>query len=229
MTEDTIQNENERLEAALAAEEAKAPQVAPESPPSNATAPDPAPKPAAAAPKKKAATKKPTPPRPIDSPTETRKGHDAARKAAIDQAVDDMPRPAEPSEAERAELERRAKLRGELDEIQSDLEKTLEKVDALKHRAREIMGEIYPHQVASDRPVDAVRGFLKASREERATRGAHPARLKELLLRAGKAPIDAAFMRARGRGTQRPSRSATSAQAPAATDQAKGATPGAKE
>lgn len=228
MTEDTTQNENERLEAALAAEQAKTPITAEPTAAEPAT-PEPAAKPAAPAPKKKPAGKKPTPPRPVDSPTETRQAHDMARKAAVDQAVEERPKPPEPSEAERAELERRATLRAELDDVQRELEYTVETIEVLKKRARAIMGEIYPHQVASDRPVDAVRGFLKASMQERATRGAHPARLKELLLRAGKAPIDAAFMRARGRGTQRPSRSPTGVQAPASADQARGATPGAKE
>lgn len=230
-----MSNETEQLEEALEADQAAhgdggtagtaAPVPDDTQPPTEQPA---QPKKAAPA-KKKAAKKKPkpTPAAKSDSLAESRKAQDAARKVRIRQAEVEAPI-AEITDEDVAEEKRRAALRAELDETATLIEEAEATIDALKKKARDLMAELYPQNVKSDRHVDAVRGYLASSQQERQNRGAHPARLKELLARAGKAPIDAAFQRARSRGTHRPSRSPINAgQAPAA-DQAQAATPGAE-
>jgi len=183
-----------------------------------------------AAPKKKVVKKKtPTPARKTDTLADTRKAQDTARRASIAQAEADAPMPQDITEEEAAEIRRKDGLQAELAAAAQEILEHETAIDALKLKSREIMAEIYPQTVESDRHVDAVRGYLKSSQEERKNRGAHPARLKELLERAGKAPIDAAFQRAKSRGGSRPRRSPVGNAGPAAADQAKGATPGAKE
>ncbi len=224
--------ENDRLEDALAAEQsgqtdaskaAPASATATKDDPKAVSTTKPAPKKAA---KKKAA---PTPARRNDTQGEAKQAQDKARKAVIAQAEKDQPPEIPISEAEQAELDRKADLQVKLAETAGLIEEHEDAVEKLKATARELMAKLYPHMEKSDRHVDAVRGYLKSSQEERKNRGAHPARLKELLAQAGKAPVDAAFQRARARGKGRPQRSPVNAGKAPAADQAQGATPGAKE
>lgn len=183
-----------------------------------------------AAPKKKAVAKKiPTPARKNDTLADTRKAQDAARRATIAQAEADAPLPQDITEEEAREIQRKEDLQTQLLATAQEILDHETAIDELKVKSRQLMAEIYPQTVESDRHVDAVRGYLKSSQTERQNRGAHPARLKELLARAGKAPIDAAFHRAKSRGTHRPTRSMVGNAGPAAADQAQGAIPGAKE
>lgn len=130
--------------------------------------------------------------------------HEAAvaRNARITQAVSEMGETPEP-----VVDERREELEARLQECADVLEKLEASVDEVKAEARDIVNKLHPQNIKSDRHVDAVRGYLKASAEDRANRGMHPARLKEMLTKAGMAPIDAAFQRARARGMTRPTRS----------------------
>ncbi len=221
-----IESEAEQLEAALEAGQAD------DAPPWNEETP----KPVQGNPLKKTAPKKkvvkkktPTPARKIDTPADTLKAQDIARRKTIAQAELDAPRPQDITEEEAREIHRKEDLQTVLVGIAQEILDCEMSIEELKVKSREIMAEIYPQTVESDRHVDAVRGYLKSSQAERQNRGAHPARLKELLARAGKAPIDAAFQRARSRGSARPTRPLVGNAGPAAADQAKGATPGAKE
>jgi hypothetical protein len=225
-----IESEAEQLEAALEADQADGGTAG--APPWNEETP----KPVQGNPLKKTAPKKkvvkkktPTPARKIDKPADTLKAQDTARRKAIAQAEADAPGPQDITEEEAREIHRKEDLQTVLVGIAQEILDCETSIEELKLKSREIMAEIYPQTVESDRHVDAVRGYLKSSQEERKNRGVHPARLKELLARAGKAPIDAAFQRARSRGTARPTRSPVGNAGPAAADQAKGATPGAKE
>lgn len=219
-------NETDELEAALEADQAD-----------DTPAPTEIPQPVTANPLKKAAPKKkkvaakktPTPARKTDTPADTRKAQDTARRKTIAQAEVDAPVPQDITEEEAREIQRKDDLQTELVAIAQEILDHETSIDELKLKSREIMADIYPQTVESDRHVDAVRGYLKSSQTERQNRGAHPARLKELLARAGKAPIDAAFQRAKSRGTHRPTRPLVGNAGPAAADQAQGATPGAKE
>ena len=87
------------------------------------------------------------------------------------------------------------------------------------------MLELYPQQGENDPPSQAIRGYLNASARERQHRKLAPVRLKAILEKAGLAPIDAAFSRARGRGMARPARKVAKQAAAPAADQAKDATP----
>lgn len=205
MNDTTNTDENAALEAALEADQGDHDPQAPASTPEPVAA-NPLKK---AAPKKKVVAKKAsTPPRKIDTPTDTRKAQDAARRKTIAQAELDAPVPEDITEEEAREIRRKDDLQTELVVIAQEILDHETSVEELKLKSRQIMAEIYPQTVESDRHVDAVRAYLKSSQAERQNRGAHPARLKELLARAGKAPIDAAFHRARSRGQNRPTRSA---------------------
>ena len=160
---------------------------------------------------------------------QTLQDKDAARRKEIAQAEADLPIEGDITEEEAAEIERKEGLQAKLVETAQIIEKHENAIEKLKAKQRALMGELYPHTVKSDRHVDAVRGYLKSSQEERRTRGAHPARLKELLEKAGKAPIDAAFQRARSRGHSRPTRSPMNAGKAPAGDQAHKAKPGPQE
>ena len=173
--------------------------------------------------------KKVSKPRPQDTAAQVRKAKDVARREAIKKAEGEIPEPADITEEEAEEDKRKDELRAKLQETAAEIEELEDEIEKLKAQGREIMGDLYPHTVESDRHVDAVRGYLKASQDERKNRGAHPARLRELLSRAGKAPIDAAFQRARARGMSRPTRPAMNAGNAPAGDQAHKATPGGQE
>lgn len=174
--------------------------------------------------------KKPaTPPRKLSGAAKTQRDAKAAREKRLEEAEDQLEPPQPPSASELAELERKAGLQDKLIALAEDIAKHEKGIEDAKTEIKIAMAELYPQAAGNDRHVDAVRGYLKSSQEERQVRGAHPYRLKELLLRAGKAPIDAAFQRARARGQQRPTRSPIGQGNAPAADQAKEATPGAQE
>lgn len=178
---------------------------------------------------KKTVSKKKSTPRKVDTAAETRKQKTAATKKAVADAVAETPPPQDITEEEAAELKRKDDLQNLLLDAAQQIQDHEDAIEELKGTSRDLMAQLYPHTVESDRHVDAVRGYLKASQDERQNRGAHPARLRELLAKAGKAPIDAAFQRARYRGGGRPTRSLVGNAGGPAQDQAKGATPGAEE
>ena len=96
----------------------------------------------------------------------------------------------------------------ELHEIDRQARKLEAKSQVLRDKSAELLLQLYPQQGPNDPHHIAVRGYLKAAHNERQNRSLAPARLKALLQAAGRAPIDAAFSRARGRGMARPNRSA---------------------
>lgn len=155
---------------------------------------------------------KPKPDNPGDGPaagstfSETKKAADKSRNARIHQATQEMPVPAQQSDEDKKNAQRIDGLNLRLVELAEDEDKALTRIDEIKAETREIMAELYPHTVKSDPFADSVRSYIRSSQVERANRGAHPARLKELLTRAGMAPVDAAFQRARARGMSRPTR-----------------------
>ena len=219
----TAEDENAALEKAL---ENDAPAHADEGKKPEAEAPkvEAAPKPAA---KKKAKPKpKPTPPRKVSTTSQAQQEAKVARDLRLQEAQEQLPPETPVTDEEIQVLEEKAGLQARLEKIANQIQELEDGIEALKGEARDVMGQLYPASVASDRHVDAVRGYLQASQEERRTRGAHPARLKELLARAGKAPIDAAFQRARARGQGRPTRSPVGQAKAPAEDQAAQATPG---
>ncbi len=146
----------------------------------------------------------------------------AADKVRHDASLQDPPTP---TAADEAEEKRKAGIREKLGAVQDTLEKALATVAACKEEATDLMGQLYPSLVKSDRPVDAVKGYVASQKALRKNRALEPARLKALLEAAGKAPIDAAFHRQRARGMGRPTRTAVKPETPAAADQAQGAVP----
>lgn len=130
---------------------------------------------------------------------------DAARR---DQAIKDAPRPPDPSAEDKAEQERKAKLREQMAEIQDEIDDLEAAVDTKKEELKGVSAELYPHLVESDHHVDAVRGYIASQKELRKTRAASPARIKAILEAAGKSPVDQAFAAQRARGAKRPVRPA---------------------
>lgn len=152
-----------------------------------------------------------------------------ADKRAADKVRHDdaLVAPPTPTEQDIAEEKRKTGIREKLVGVQDRLEAALAEIDACKEEARALMADLYPSLVKSDRPVDAVKGYVESQKALRKNRALEPARLKALLEAAGKAPIDAAFHRQRARGMARPLRSAVKPEASAAADHAKGAVPDA--
>lgn len=101
---------------------------------------------------------------------------------------------------------RKAKLLAKMDAIAVEVATHDEAINALREEAAALLLQIYPQQGENDKHSVAVRGYLNASARERQHRALAPGRLKALLEKAGMAPIDAAFSRARGRGMARPAR-----------------------
>lgn len=116
-------------------------------------------------------------------------------------------------------------IRDRMDEIAAEVAVHDEAINVLRDESSELLLELYPQQGENDPPSIAIRGYINASARERQHRKLAPIRLKAILEKAGLAPIDAAFSRARGRGMARPIRKAAKKAAPAAADQAKDATP----
>lgn len=123
---------------------------------------------------------------------------------------------------------KKAELLDKLDGLAAEVATHDAAINGLRDESAALLLELYPQQGENDKHAVAVRGYLNASARERAHRKLAPARLKALLEKAGLAPIDAAFSRARGRGMARPARKVATKAAPAAADQAKDATPDKK-
>ena len=138
-----------------------------------------------------------------DAQKEKRKADDARRKAAIEAT----PRP-KPTEAQEADAKRKAGIQDELIEAEAEITEAEDHIASCKERCKELLNELYPQLGASDRHVDAVRGYIASEKKIRANRALQPARLKALLEAAGKSPIDAAFSVQRARGMARPTRKA---------------------
>ncbi len=120
---------------------------------------------------------------------------------------------------------KKAKLLAKLDELAAEVATHDAAIDALRDESSALLLELYPQQGENDPPAVAIRGYINASARERQHRKLAPQRLKALLEKAGLAPIDAAFSRARGRGMARPARQVAKKAAAAPADQAKDATP----
>lgn len=133
-------------------------------------------------------------------------------------------RPAEIFDEE--EEDRKNAIREEMELVTTDRDDFLAEAQGCQDRLTELSGLLYPHQVKSDSLVDAVRGHIKAQKRIRANRASNPERIKEILKLAGKAPVDAAFHRARARGMGRPTRKPMTSAKPAG-DKAPGAAPSA--
>jgi chromosome segregation ATPase len=153
----------------------------------------PAPKTAA----KKASVKKPP----------TQKAKQAAdttrRAAAVDEGQANIP---PITEAEIAENARRDNIRASLEANQETVENLESQADDLREQSAKLLLSLYPQQGENDPHHVAVKGFLAASRAERANRASNPAKLKALIENMQKSPIDAAMTRHTKRGTRRPDR-----------------------
>ncbi len=101
---------------------------------------------------------------------------------------------------------KKKKILAKLDELAAEVAVHDEAINALREESAALLLELYPQQGENDKHSVAVRGYLNASARERTHRKLAPVRLKALLEKAGLAPIDAAFSRARGRGMARPKR-----------------------
>ena len=145
------------------------------------------------------------------------------REAAIEAAKETQPGP---SEALIAAQERKDEIIAKLHELDEEARKLEAEAQELRDVSAGLLLKLYPQQGPNDPHFVAVRGYLRAARMERQNRSLAPARLKALLQAAGRAPIDAAFARARGRGMARPKRAIKSA-VPAGDVGSK--TPGAQE
>ena len=150
---------------------------------------------------------------------EKRKADDVRRKAAIEAS----PRP-ERTEAEKADAKRKAGIQDELIAAEAEITEAEDHIASCKERCKELLNELYPQLGASDRHVDAVRGYIASEKKIRANRALQPARLKALLEAAGKAPIDAAFATQRARGMARPTRKPPAAASTGEGDAGKDAT-----
>ena len=203
------ENENETpstedLAAELAATESETPEpeTAPEpenTPPETPAEPATEPEPAAPEP-----VPEPTPEREIAPPSSAqadKKSADSRRRKKI---IADADRPAEV--IDEAEEKRKAAIQEKLAACQEEIDEALDVISECRARAADLMGELYPHTAQSDKLVDAVRGHIAAQKIIRKNRASNPARIAEILKQAGKAPVDAAFHRARARGMSRPTR-----------------------
>jgi hypothetical protein len=112
----------------------------------------------------------------------------------------------EPSDAQVAEEKRRDGIRRNLVQNQGTIDSLDAQVEQLREQSAKLLLALYPQQGANDPHHKAVKGFLAASRMERANRASTPAKLKALLENMQKSPIDAAMTRHTKRGTRRPDR-----------------------
>ena len=117
----------------------------------------------------------------------------------------------EPSEAQAAEEKRRDGIRRSLEQNQETMDSLEADIDNLREQSAKLLLTLYPQQGPNDPHHIAVKGFLEASRKERATRASNPAKLAALIAQMHKSPIDAAMTRATKRGTRRPDRPMKSA------------------
>lgn len=152
--------------------------------------------------KKKAAPKKAAAKKSTISQDKT--AADTTRRAeAVDEYQDNIP---PPTAAELAENERKESLRADMETNQAAIDEHEEQADILREQNAKILLSLYPQQGENDPHHVAVKGFLEASRKERATRASNPAKLKALIEQMHKSPIDAAMTRNTKRGTRRPDR-----------------------
>lgn len=142
------------------------------------------------------------------SAVDARAEKQAADAARRENAIKTAPRPPDPSDEDKAEQERKAKLRDKMAEIQDEIDDLEGAVDVKKDELKAVSAELYPHMVESDHHVTAVRGYIESQKQLRATRASSPARIKAILEAAGKSPIDQAFAAQRARGAKRPQRPA---------------------
>lgn len=140
-----------------------------------------------------------------ESGTDKKTADKARRTAAIDEhqkAVAAAP----VDEKLAASDKKKTKIRAKLDELAAEVATHDEAINALRDESAALLLELYPQAGENDKHSVAVRGYLNASARERQHRKIAPVRLKAMLEKAGLAPIDAAFSRARGRGMARPAR-----------------------
>jgi len=140
-----------------------------------------------------------------ESGTDKKTADKARRTAAIDEhqaAVAAAP----VNEELAASDKKKAKLHAKLEALAVEVATHDEAINALRDESAALLLELYPQQGENDKLSVAVRGYINASKRERQHRSLAPIRLKALLEKAGLAPIDAAFSRARGRGMARPAR-----------------------
>lgn len=163
-----------------------------------------------------------------DAAGTSKKAADKTRRESAIAEHKDAVADAPVSEAFAAGEKKKAKLLENLDALAAEVAEHDTAINGLRDESAALLLELYPQQGENDKHAVAVRGYLNASARERAHRKLAPARLKALLEKAGLAPIDAAFSRARGRGMTRPARKVATKAAPAAADQAKDATPDKK-
>lgn len=157
--------------------------------------------------KAKAATKKATPKK--KSAPRAKSAADGPRRAeAVAEYQDNIP---EPSEEQVAEEERRAKIRESMVANQETIDNLEADIENLREQNAKLLLALYPQQGENDPRHVAVKGFLEASRRERANRASNPAKLKALIEQMHKSPIDAAMTRHTKRGTRRPERPQKSA------------------
>lgn len=150
-----------------------------------------------------------------------------ADRMRVDAAVEAAPA-LQVDPAATAAAEEKAALYAELNAEQAQIDALEAQILECRDRTRAILNQIYPQLQANDKHADAVRKYVASQHQIRQNRALDPARLKAMLIAAGKAPIDAAFHRARARGMSRPYRNPIKPGTPPAADQAKGATPGEK-
>lgn len=154
-----------------------------------------------------------------------KKAADKVKREAAIKAHQDAVADAPVDEKFEAVEKRKAEIIEKMDELAAEVAEHDEAINILRDESAELVLELYPQQGENDKPAVAIRGYLNASARERQHRKLAPVRLKALLQKAGLAPIDAAYSRARGRGMARPVRKALTQSAPAAADQAKDAIP----
>lgn len=159
-----------------------------------------------AASKKKAPAKKTSPAVPEANPNQAQAEKADADQARRDQAIADAPRPPDPSKEDKAEQKRKSDIRAKMAETQAEIDDLEAGVEEKKDELRSLSAELYPHLEESDHHTVAVKGYIESQKKVRATRASSPETLKRMLAEAGKAPIDAAMSRKKGRGTQRPTR-----------------------
>jgi hypothetical protein len=125
------------------------------------------------------------------------------RTAAVDEGQANIP---PMSEADAAENKRRDAIRSSLVNNQTTIDNLEADADKLREQSAKLLLSLYPQQGPNDPHHVAVKGYLAASRMERANRASNPAKLKALLENMQKSPIDAAMTRHTKRGTRRPDR-----------------------
>jgi len=195
----------EELANELSETETSSPETAPETettPPETPAEPTPEPTPSPSP----EPESDPEPPaeREIAPPSSAQADKKSADSKRRKETIATAERPATEVDAE--EEKRKAAIHEELAVVEAELQEHLDGIETCRAASRQLMAELYPHTVESDTLVDAVRGHIAAQKKIRANRQSNPARIAEILKAAGKAPIDAAFHRARARGMSRPTR-----------------------